>query len=153
MERSFLGASLRSALVVPMLALGTAVFALPAAAQSTDTSHAQITRASVRAELDELVAAGYNPRDWYHYPDNLQAAQRIVEQRHAALAQSGAPMKAMADDSSHGSPPAAQGSESMGGVMAGKSEAGGPMHTGMSTQRSSAADCTTGPQCSIYYGH
>lgn len=153
MERSFLGASLRSALVAPMLAFGTAVFALPAAAQGTDASHAQVTRASVRAELEELVRAGYNPRDWYHYPDNLWAAQRIVEQRRAALAQSGAPMKEMTSDTSNSTPSAAQGSESMGGAAAGQSEAGAPMRSGMGTQRGSDSACTFGPQCSIYYGH
>ncbi len=148
MKHSFPGAPLRCALVVPMLALGAAVFALPAMAQSTDASHAQITRASVRAQLDELVGAGYNPRDWYHYPDNLQAAQRVVDQRHLELAQSNAPMKGMTDDTSKSTASGEQGSESMGGVAAGKSEAGAPTDSGMNESR----PCAVGPHCSAFYG-
>jgi Domain of unknown function (DUF4148) len=148
MKPSFPVASLRSALVAPMFALGAAVFALPAIAQSTDASHAQITHASVRAQLDELVGAGYNPRDWYHYPDNLQAAQHIVDQRHTTLAQSDAPMKAMSGDTSTNATSSDRSSESMGGVAAGKSEAGAPADADMNAQRA----CAVGPQCSAFYG-
>ncbi|WP_237657879.1 DUF4148 domain-containing protein [Burkholderia glumae] len=35
-------------------------------AERSDQS-APVTRAQVKAELEELVNAGYNPRDWYHY--------------------------------------------------------------------------------------
>lgn len=42
-----------------------------------------LTRAQVNSELAELERAGYNPRDWMHYPDNLQAAQRRVDADHA----------------------------------------------------------------------
>lgn len=148
MKQSFPGASLRAALVAPMLALGAAVFTLPALAQSTDASHAQITRASVRAQLDELVSAGYNPRDWYHYPDNLQAAQRVIDQRHIKLAQSGAPVQGLTDDASKNAASDEQGSESMGGVAAGKSDAGAPTDSGMNATR----PCAVGPQCSAFYG-
>ena len=148
MKHSFRGASLRSALVAPILALGTTVFALPAVAQGTDVSHAQTTRASVRAQLDELVGAGYNPRDWYHYPDNVQAAQRVVDQRRMKLAQSGAPMKGMNDDASKSTTSDEQGSESMGGVTPGQSEAGAPTDSGMNSPR----PCAVGPQCSAFYG-
>ncbi|HEV3106241.1 MAG TPA: DUF4148 domain-containing protein [Trinickia sp.] len=37
-----------------------------------------VTRAQVRADLDVVVKAGYNPRDWMHYPDNIQAAEARV---------------------------------------------------------------------------
>lgn len=148
MKHSFPGAPLRSALVAPMLALSATVFALPALAQSTDASHAQITRASVRAQLDELVGAGYNPRDWYHYPDNLQAAQRVVDERHMKLTQSGAPMNGMTDAASKSTASDEQGRESMGGVAAGKSEAGAPTESDMNATRA----CAVGPQCSAFYG-
>ncbi|NRO98281.1 DUF4148 domain-containing protein [Paraburkholderia sp. NMBU_R16] len=148
MKPSFRVASLRSALVAPMFALGAAVFALPAVAQSTDASHAQITRASVRAQLEELVGAGYNPRDWYHYPDNLQAAQRVVDQRHTTLAQSDAPVKAMSGDTSTNATSSDQSTESMGGVAAGKSDAGAPVDSAMDARRA----CAVGPQCSAFYG-
>lgn len=34
-----------------------------------------VTRAQVQADLARVVAAGYNPHDWMHYPDNIQAAE------------------------------------------------------------------------------
>ena len=145
MKHSFPGASLRSALVAPMLALGAAAFALPAIAQGTDASHAQTTRASVKAQLEELVGAGYNPRAWYHYPDNVQAAQHVVDQRHIKLAQSGAPMT---DEASKTPRSDEQGSESMGGVTPGQSEAGAPTDSGRNPPRA----CAVGPQCSAFYG-
>jgi hypothetical protein len=43
-----------------------------------------VTRAQVVAEQAELQRAGYYPRDWIHYPDNVQAAERkVAEQRKA----------------------------------------------------------------------
>ncbi|MBB5398095.1 DUF4148 domain-containing protein [Paraburkholderia sp. BR13439] len=41
------------------------------------------TRAQVRAELIEWLAAGYDPNDWVNYPENAQEAGRIVAQRRA----------------------------------------------------------------------
>ncbi len=38
-------------------------------------SNQPVTRAQVQAELARVVAAGYNPHDWMHYPDNIQAAE------------------------------------------------------------------------------
>lgn len=38
-------------------------------------SSGPVTRAQVQAELARVVAAGYNPHDWMHYPDNIQAAE------------------------------------------------------------------------------
>ena len=37
------------------------------------------TRAQVRAELARLRAAGYDPMDWIHYPENIQEAERRVQ--------------------------------------------------------------------------
>jgi hypothetical protein len=42
------------------------------------------TRAQVKAELAQWVAAGYDPSDWLHYPENAEAAGRIVAARRAA---------------------------------------------------------------------
>jgi hypothetical protein len=37
-----------------------------------------LTRAEVRAQLVEVEKAGYNPNDWLHYPENIQAAEARV---------------------------------------------------------------------------
>jgi Domain of unknown function (DUF4148) len=50
--------------------------------QPTDPS-APKTRAQVRADLLEWLAAGYDPFDWINYPENAQRAGRIVAQRRA----------------------------------------------------------------------
>ncbi|CAD6507907.1 DUF4148 domain-containing protein [Paraburkholderia sabiae] len=50
---------------------------------STDPS-APRTRAQVVAELNEWFAAGFNPEEWAHYPDNAEAAALIVARRHGA---------------------------------------------------------------------
>ncbi|MBB5504445.1 DUF4148 domain-containing protein [Paraburkholderia atlantica] len=50
--------------------------------QPTDPS-APKTRAQVRADLIEWLAAGYDPNDWVDYPENAQEAGRIVAQRRA----------------------------------------------------------------------
>jgi hypothetical protein len=42
-----------------------------------------VTRAQVTSELAALERAGYYPRDWIHYPDNIQAAQRRVDAERA----------------------------------------------------------------------
>jgi hypothetical protein len=42
-------------------------------------SAGSLTRAEVRKELVQLERVGYNRRDWNHYPDNIQAAQRRVD--------------------------------------------------------------------------
>lgn len=40
-----------------------------------------LTRAQVRADLERVEKAGYNPLDWLHYPENIQAAEaRIAAQ-------------------------------------------------------------------------
>ncbi|KXU82429.1 hypothetical protein CI15_33380 [Paraburkholderia monticola] len=57
------------------------VYAQPVT-QPTDPS-APKTRAQVRADLLEWLAAGYDPFDWINYPENAQRAGRIVAQRRA----------------------------------------------------------------------
>lgn len=47
-----------------------------------------LTRAEVRAELVQVEKAGYNPNDWYHYPQNIQAAEARVAAEKAAQATS-----------------------------------------------------------------
>jgi hypothetical protein len=41
-------------------------------------SNQGMTRAQVRAELVQVEKAGYNPSDWMHYPENIQAAEARV---------------------------------------------------------------------------
>lgn len=48
------------------------------------------TRAEVKADLVQWLAAGYNPLDWVDYPDNAQRAGRIVAQQRAAVGNAGA---------------------------------------------------------------
>jgi hypothetical protein len=54
-------------------------------AQPSDPS-APKTRAQVRADLIEWLAAGYDPLDWIDYPENAQRAGRIVAERRAQQA-------------------------------------------------------------------
>jgi hypothetical protein len=47
-----------------------------------------LTRAYVRADLVQVEKAGYNPNDWIHYPDNIQAAEaRVAAQKGTAQAE------------------------------------------------------------------
>jgi len=41
------------------------------------------TRAEVVNDLRDWLAAGYDPSDWDHYPENAQQASRIVAERRA----------------------------------------------------------------------
>ena len=59
-----------------------AVLAVPAV--SFAQQQQPLTRAQVRAELAQLRAAGYNPADWMHYPDNIQAAEAKIHAQTAA---------------------------------------------------------------------
>jgi len=43
-----------------------------------------LTRAQVRADLERVEKAGYNPMDWMHYPENIQAAQARIAAEDAA---------------------------------------------------------------------
>jgi hypothetical protein len=58
--------------VVAIAALITAPLA--AFAQSEQP----LTRAQVRADLVQVEKAGYNPNDWMHYPENIQAAEARI---------------------------------------------------------------------------
>lgn len=62
-----------------------ALMAGPAA--SFAQSNQSVSRAQVRAELAQLKKAGYNPNDWIHYPENIQAAEaKVAAQNSAAQA-------------------------------------------------------------------
>jgi hypothetical protein len=65
-------------------ALVAAVLAVPAA--SFAQSQQPVTRAEVKADLAQLRAAGYDPSDWMHYPDNIQAAEAKVAAEKATTA-------------------------------------------------------------------
>ena len=67
--------------------VGAAVVVVASAlpALSFAQSGQPLTRAQVRAELAELEQAGYNPAaNDVNYPENLQKAQRRVEQQRIA---------------------------------------------------------------------
>ena len=49
-------------------------------------SSAPTTRAEVKADLAEWLAAGYDPNDWLNYPDNARRAGAIVAARRAQAA-------------------------------------------------------------------
>ena len=52
-------------------------------ASFAQSSQAPVSRAQVRAELAQLEKAGYDPHDWIHYPENIQAAQAKVAAQNA----------------------------------------------------------------------
>jgi hypothetical protein len=137
---------LRKYLIASILSSATLLVAAPSLAQSDTTHSAPVTRAQVKAELQELVNAGYNPRDWYHYPQNIQAAERIVQQRHEALAQR------KREDSGGAKAGPAVTEESYGGNAAGKSEAGAQTND-RGTWQHGAMPCSMDPQCGLYRGH
>jgi hypothetical protein len=62
-----------------------AVLAVPAVSFAQQ-SQQPVTRAEVKTELAQLRAAGYDPSDWMHYPDNIQAAEAKVEAQKTATA-------------------------------------------------------------------
>lgn len=74
----FATGALLGALAVP------SVFA-QAPAQQYDPSTPK-TRAEVRADLAQWIAAGYDPNDWIDYPDNAIRAGRIVAAQRAQAA-------------------------------------------------------------------
>ena len=87
-----------------VLVAALAVVPLASFAQSSPS----LTRAQVRAQLEQLEKAGYNPRDWVHYPENIQAAEAKVA--------------AQTDQQ--------QATQAYGGVAEnGTSSSGAPMHT------------------------
>lgn len=64
-------------------AIAALVLAAPIASYAAQQDNAPVTRAQVKAELVELEKAGYNPGNWYNYPENLQAAEQKVAAMHA----------------------------------------------------------------------
>ncbi|BBU32066.1 hypothetical protein BTHE68_58000 (plasmid) [Burkholderia sp. THE68] len=66
------------------MVLFAAVVAVPAAAFAQSSSSQPASRAQVRAELAQLEKAGYDPHDWVHYPENIQAAQARLAAQNAA---------------------------------------------------------------------
>ena len=60
-----------------------ALFAAPVA--SFAQSSQPVSRAQVHAELVQLEQAGYDPHDWIHYPENIQAAQAKVTAQNAIV--------------------------------------------------------------------
>jgi opacity protein-like surface antigen len=68
--------------IMKSLFRAVAVFAaIVGPATSFAQSSQPVTRADVRADLVRVEQAGYNPGDWLHYPENIQAAQaRVAEQ-------------------------------------------------------------------------
>lgn len=130
-----------SAVRATTLAVALGVFAAPVFAQAQAAASAPLTRAQVRAELAELVAAGFNANDKIHYPDNLWAAQQRVEQQRALASGQAAPQR-----TSFAASPKAVSNESVGGVagstsVSGSRRAFGPQPT-----------CDYGAQCNIFRG-
>lgn len=60
-----------------------------APAVSFAQSSQQVSREQVRTELAQLEKAGYDPHDWVHYPENIQAAQAKVAAQKATAQGSG----------------------------------------------------------------
>ncbi|WP_322060859.1 DUF4148 domain-containing protein [Paraburkholderia sp. J63] len=58
-------------------AVVAAIVAVPALSFA-QSQQQPVTRAQVRSELAQLRAAGYDPSDWMHYPENIQAAEARV---------------------------------------------------------------------------
>lgn len=58
------------------------VFAFSLTSFAQENAQPSKSRAEVRQELLELEQAGYNPNDWLHYPENIQAAEKIVWEKH-----------------------------------------------------------------------
>ncbi|CAB3725733.1 hypothetical protein LMG24238_05289 [Paraburkholderia sediminicola] len=64
------------------MVLIAALIAAPVA--SFAQSSQPVSREQVRAELAQLEKAGYDPHDWLHYPENIQAAEAKVAAQNAA---------------------------------------------------------------------
>jgi hypothetical protein len=58
------------------MVLVATVIAAPLA--SFAQSSQSVSRTQLHAELAQLEKAGYDPHDWIHYPENLQAAEAKV---------------------------------------------------------------------------
>jgi hypothetical protein len=67
---------------ITLAAVSAAVLAVPLSSFAQEQPQ-PVTHAQVASELAALERAGYSPRDWVHYPDNIQAAQRRVDAERA----------------------------------------------------------------------
>ncbi|PMS30132.1 uncharacterized protein DUF4148 [Trinickia symbiotica] len=52
---------------------------LTASAASFAQTNQHVTRAEVRAELEQAHKAGYDPNDWVHYPENVLAQRAKLQ--------------------------------------------------------------------------
>jgi len=59
-------------------AAAVAVILAAPAVSFAQANNQPFTRAQVRADLERVEKAGYNPLDWMHYPENIQAAQARI---------------------------------------------------------------------------
>ncbi len=109
-----------SALRATIFVLAAASFAAPVMAQQ----QTPVTRAQVRAELAGLIAAGYNPLDKYHYPENLWAAQQRVRANEATLAQASEQRSAQPTQSAADTSSAPMTDQAVGGAKSGTSMSG-----------------------------
>jgi hypothetical protein len=78
--------SIINAVAVALVLAGPAV-------SFAQSNNQPLTRAQVRADLERVEKAGYNPNDWIHYPENIQAAEARVaaqDKEQVAAAQDGA---------------------------------------------------------------
>jgi hypothetical protein len=71
---------LKAAVVAAIIAVPVASFA------QAQPNQQPLTRAEVRADLAQVRAAGYDPSDWMHYPENIQAAEAKINAQKAATA-------------------------------------------------------------------
>ncbi|MDR5739753.1 MULTISPECIES: DUF4148 domain-containing protein [unclassified Caballeronia] len=63
--------------------LALAAFSTVSALAQPLSGDAPRTRDQVRQEAAAWIAAGYDPNDWLHYPDNAIRANRVITQRAA----------------------------------------------------------------------
>ncbi|TAM85091.1 DUF4148 domain-containing protein [bacterium] len=124
------------------LAVALGVIAAPMFAQAQAGASAPVTRAQVQAELAALIAAGYNPSDRNHYPENLWAAQRRVEQQRSLASGQATPQQTPV-----ATLPPAVSNESVGGVADSTSASGSrPRAFGPQPM------CDYGATCNIFRG-
>ena len=80
------------------MVLIAALVAAPVA--SFAQSSQSVSRAQVHAELVQLEKAGYDPRDWVHYPENIRAAEAKVAAQNATAQAAVSGYGGAADDQS-----------------------------------------------------
>jgi hypothetical protein len=68
-----------------LAAISSAALIVPLSSLAQDNPQ-PTTRAQVKSELAALEKAGYDSRDWVHYPENIQAAQRRVDAERTKVA-------------------------------------------------------------------